>query len=95
LGIGAPAGQTAMNPGALVFATVMFAETTWAVAGMPHLVAIGKTRGAPATSEGGPKGPGGKGPPVRVSARRQGAIAMNAIGGVGTPSAAPANAWST
>src|SRR5687768_10443122 len=85
-----------MKPGAVVFATVMLAETTCAVTGMPHAPATGNTRGWPAARAGGPNGPGGNGPLLRVSARRQGAIATSAMGGVGTPLAASsASTWST
>jgi hypothetical protein len=87
-GCAAPSGQTEMNPIPLVLVTAMFADTAWAVLGMPQKPATGKTRGLTAIIEGGPNAP--VKPFPRVSARRQGGIATKAIGGVGTAARTPA-----
>src|SRR5438876_1853002 len=80
-----------MNPGAAVWVTVMLAETACAVAGIPQKPAIGKMRMAPPISAGGPKGPVNP-PEGRVSARRQGGMATNAMGGVGSVSTSDGSA---
>src|SRR5687767_244812 len=81
-GVGSLSGQTEMKPIATAFVTARFMDTAWAVTGTPQCPAIWKVRNVPPTSEGGPYGPL-KPLPTRVSAKRQGWIAMNAEGSVG------------
>src|SRR5260221_12081718 len=74
-----------MNPTPVVLVTARLAEPAWAERGMPQLPATGKTRADWATIAGGPEAPLKALP--RVSASRQGVIATDAVGGVGTPCA--------
>jgi hypothetical protein len=65
------------KPGPAVFVAVTLRDTPVAVAGMPHCPWIGKSRGTPAASDGGPKGP--VKPLPRVSTMRHGVSSTNVL----------------
>src|SRR5262252_493440 len=73
-----PCGKILMKPGPWVLVTVMFRETAWAVAAMPHRPMRVKLRGEPAAREGGPYWP--VNPLPRVSTTRQGGTAISGRG---------------
>src|SRR2546429_5359201 len=76
-----------MNPGPCVFVTVTFKETAPALAGMPQRPVSVKFRGDPWARAGGPYAP--VKPLPRVSAMRQGVIAMNGRGFVSESAVIP------
>src|SRR6185295_1820227 len=70
-----------MNPAPCVKVTPRLAETASALEGIPQCPAMGKLRGTPAGSNGGPKDP--ENPFPRVSSNRQGVMPTNWRGPVG------------